>query len=87
MREWLDRYGRLPSSYDWSMTHARGRGGEALTRLEGAAWPAASVVTCAFGTWAAARAEALERDLAFDDVGVHDPATGKTELTSPCRAM
>ena len=28
MGEWLDRYGRLPSSYDWSRTHARRRGGE-----------------------------------------------------------
>ena len=28
MREWRDRYGRLPSSYDWSRTHARRRGGE-----------------------------------------------------------
>ena len=30
MRDWRDRYGRLPSSYDWSRTHARRRGGEAL---------------------------------------------------------
>jgi hypothetical protein len=27
MREWLERYGRLPSSYDWSRTHARRRWG------------------------------------------------------------
>jgi hypothetical protein len=27
MREWRARYGRLPSSYDWSRTHARRRGG------------------------------------------------------------
>jgi hypothetical protein len=33
MREWRDRYGRLPSSYDWSRTHARRRGGDALARL------------------------------------------------------
>ena len=33
MREWRARYGRLPSSYDWSRTHARARGGEALARL------------------------------------------------------
>ena len=31
MRAWRARYGRLPSSYDWSRTHARRRGGEALT--------------------------------------------------------
>ena len=34
MGEWLDRYGRLPSSYDWSRTHARRRGGDALRRSE-----------------------------------------------------
>src|SRR6201995_466271 len=32
MREWRTRYGRLPTSYDWSVTHARRRGGEALER-------------------------------------------------------
>jgi hypothetical protein len=53
--EWLDRYGRLPSSYDWSRTHARRRGGEALRRLEAGKWPPASVVTSVFGSWAAAR--------------------------------
>jgi hypothetical protein len=59
MGEWCDRYGRLPSSYDWSRTHARRRGGEALSRLAGEGWPSASVVTDLFGSWAAARA-ALE---------------------------
>jgi hypothetical protein len=34
MRAWQSRYGRLPSSYDWSRTHARRRGGQALARLE-----------------------------------------------------
>jgi len=55
MREWVDRYGRLPSSYDWSSTYARRRGGEALRRLEAGEWPPASVVTYVFGSWAAAR--------------------------------
>jgi AraC-like DNA-binding protein len=27
MLDWLKTYGRLPSSYDWSRTHARRRGG------------------------------------------------------------
>jgi len=27
MWEWRERYGRLPSSYDWSRTQARQRGG------------------------------------------------------------
>ena len=59
MREWRARYGRLPSSYDWSRTHARRRGGEALERLAAGEWPAASVVTRLFGTWAAARVLAV----------------------------
>ncbi len=58
MGEWLDRYDRLPSSYDWSRTHAQRRGREALRRLEAGEWPAASVVTSVFGSWAAARAAA-----------------------------
>jgi hypothetical protein len=57
--EWRERYGRLPSSYDWSMTHARHRGGEALERLAAGDWPAASVVNDLFGTWAAARTAAM----------------------------
>jgi hypothetical protein len=59
MREWRERYGRLPSSYDLSRAHARARGGEALKRLASGSWPAASVVSRLFGTWAAARAAAL----------------------------
>jgi len=58
MGEWLNRYGRLPSSYDWSATHARRRGGEALERLATRRWPPASVVGSLFGTWAAARSRA-----------------------------
>ena len=49
MRAWRERYGRLPSSYDWSRTHARRRGGEALERLTDGDWPSASVVTDVFG--------------------------------------
>jgi hypothetical protein len=33
MLAWRERYGRLPTSYDWSRTHARRRGGRALARL------------------------------------------------------
>jgi hypothetical protein len=55
MREWRDRYGRLPSSYDWSRTHARRRGGEALERLTERGWPSASVVGGLFGSWRNAR--------------------------------
>jgi hypothetical protein len=62
MREWRRRYGQLPSSYDWSRTHAARRGGEALGRLARGEWPAASVVSRLFGTWASARAAASPRD-------------------------
>ena len=58
MAEWRSRYGRLPSSYDWSRTHARRRGGEALERLDEGDWPPASVVGDVFGSWEAARAAA-----------------------------
>ena len=75
MLEWRERYGRLPSSYDWSRTHARRRGEQALRRLAAGQWPAASVVTAVFGTWAlarqaaAARAPAKERPRASYDRG------------------
>jgi AcrR family transcriptional regulator len=58
MRAWRARYGRLPSSYDWSRTHARRRGGQALERLDEGDWPPASVVGDVFGSWEAARAAA-----------------------------
>jgi hypothetical protein len=61
MFEWRRRYRRLPTSYDWSRTHARRRGGKALERLAKGEWPAASVVSDLFGTWAAARAAAVSR--------------------------
>jgi len=60
MRSWEVRYGRLPTSYDWSRTHARRRGGAALARLAEGEWPAASVVTRLFGTWSGARALAAQ---------------------------
>jgi hypothetical protein len=55
MLVWEFRHGRLPSSYDWSRTHARRRGGEALRRLNDGGWPSASVVTALWGSWSAAR--------------------------------
>jgi AcrR family transcriptional regulator len=58
MCDWRVRYGRLPTSYDWSRTHARRRGGQALERLSRGDWPTASVVTRLFGTWAMACATA-----------------------------
>ena len=50
----------LPSSYDWSRTHARRRGDQALRRLAGGHWPSASVVSIVFGSRAVARQAAVE---------------------------
>jgi hypothetical protein len=55
MLEWQKRYGRLPSSYDWSRTHAKRRGGAAAQRLNTGEWPSASVVSALFGSWVQAR--------------------------------
>ena len=61
MREWRRRYGQLPSSYDWSPTHAARRQGAAVERLRAGDWPSASVVTSLFGSWETAR-ERARRD-------------------------
>jgi AraC-like DNA-binding protein len=61
MSAWRTRYGRLPSSYDWSRTHARRRGGEALERLREGDWPSPSVVTDVYGSWTAARVAATKQ--------------------------
>ena len=60
MRAWRARYGVAPSSYDWSRTHARRRGGEALTRVQAGEWPAPSTVSDLYGSWAAALADAFD---------------------------
>jgi AcrR family transcriptional regulator len=59
MRAWRARYGSPPSSMDWSRTHARRRGGEALKRLRDQDWPSPSTVVDLYGTWAAARSDAF----------------------------
>ena len=59
MHEWRQRYGRPPSSTDWSRTHARRRGGEALKRFQARDWPAPSTVIDIYGSWPAARADAF----------------------------
>ena len=64
MTEWQSRYGRLPTSCDWSRTHAGRRGGEAHRRLAEGEWPASSVVTQLFGTWAVVRAAASRPNVA-----------------------
>jgi AcrR family transcriptional regulator len=60
MRVWQARYGRWPSSYDWSRTHGRRRGGEAFERLREGDWPSPSVVTNVYGSWTAARVAATK---------------------------
>ena len=57
MRAWRASYGTTPSSYDWSRTHARRRGGEALKRLQAGEWPAPSTVIDLYGSWAAGVAD------------------------------
>ena len=74
MRDWRDRHGRLPSSYDWSRTHARRRGGQALERLMRGEWPSASVISDLFGTWAAARAAVARSDRSDADGVASDGA-------------
>ena len=59
MRAWQELYGRPPSSTDWSRTHARSRGGEALKRFQAQDWPAPSTVVDMYRSWAAAVADAL----------------------------
>jgi hypothetical protein len=60
MRRWAELYGAAPSSYDWSATHARRRGAQAMRRLERGEWPASATVGALDGAWAAALADALE---------------------------
>jgi hypothetical protein len=59
MRRWAELYGRA-SSYDWSRTHARRRGSQAMRRLERGDWPAPATVSSVYGTWAAALLAAFE---------------------------
>ena len=62
MHAWRARYGQLPSSYDWSVTQARRRGGGALESLADGEWPSAAVVTDLFGGWPLAPAAASRSD-------------------------
>jgi hypothetical protein len=73
MLKWRRRYGRLPTSYDWSRTHARRRGGEAPERLARGEWPAASVISNLFGTWAAARVAVSGEDMGAPQTGGPEP--------------
>jgi hypothetical protein len=61
MRRWAELYGAAPSSYDWSATHARRCGAQAMHRLERDDWPAPATVGALYGTWAAALSDAFTR--------------------------
>jgi hypothetical protein len=61
---WLERFGFVASSVDWSGTHARRRSGAALKRYRSARWPSQSVIRRLYGTPAAARADAFGAELA-----------------------
>src|SRR4051812_46006487 len=56
---WLERFGFIASSTDWSGTHARRRGGAALERYRSARWPSQSVIRRLYGTPTAALADAF----------------------------
>ena len=58
-RRWYERYGFVASSYDWSGTDARRRGGAALARYESGEWPSGSVIRRLYGSAANARADAF----------------------------
>jgi hypothetical protein len=58
-RFWHERFGFVASSTDWSSTHARRRGGDALARFQSARWPSGQVIRRLYGTPAAARADAF----------------------------
>jgi hypothetical protein len=58
-RFWLERFGFIASSVDWSSTHARRRGGAALERYRSAHWPSQSVNRRLYGSPGAARADAF----------------------------
>ena len=85
MRAWRARYGAAPSSYDWSRTHARRRGGEALKRLQAGEWPAPSTVIDLYGSWAAASptpSAAPERRASIA-VGEQDHSSASAYSTAP----
>jgi hypothetical protein len=53
MRAWAQLYGRPPSSYDWSRTHASRCGAQPQRRLEQGEWPAPPTVSGIYRTWEA----------------------------------
>jgi hypothetical protein len=58
-RRWYALYGFVASSYDWSATHARRRGGAAMDRYRSGDWPSGSVIRRLYGSPAEARNDAF----------------------------
>lgn len=70
-RCWYERYGFVASSYDWSGTSARRRGGAALERYENGDWPSGSVIRRLYGSPAQARGDAFPSSTEpADDAGL-----------------
>jgi len=84
MRVCENRYGQLPSSYDWPRMHATRRGGEAIERFSIGDWPSARVVTDVYGSWTAARDAASKQvvDACAGEPGATDPPSGNRGPTS-----
>jgi hypothetical protein len=68
-RFWLERFGFIASSVDWSGTHARRRGGAALERYQSAHWPSGPVIRRLYGSPAAARDDAFADSTAVAETG------------------
>jgi hypothetical protein len=56
---WYEHYGFVASSYEWSVTHARRRGDDALARYDSGVSPSGPVVRRLYGSAANARADAF----------------------------
>jgi AraC-like DNA-binding protein len=82
MLAWRVQHGQVPSSYDWSRTHARRRGVEPLERLSTDDWPSAGVVTAAYGSWEAARAAAAKQIVQTGDDDRRSTVAGASFLTT-----
>ena len=87
MWRWRALYGAAPSSYDWSRTHARRRGGDALARVNEGDWPPPATVVDLYGTWAAALADAFPETEAIGVEALADPSIPVERDAKPVRSM
>jgi hypothetical protein len=91
MRAWRARYGSPPSSTDWSRTHARQRGGEALRRVRDGDWPAPSTVIDLFWDLGGRARRRLPRRMSGSGGGLRRsgpvPVRQGCESTSPATTI